>query len=316
MFTAAKRYVGGGVVTAITLTVIGSGVAASAQGASSGDSTATTVAAESAPTGPHGKGVSATQAMDVRRRLNAVVYETHTALPAPNADMSVDSASGTATLNGDSLVTVSTPSDGPGTPAGRTTVLEGVGGNNMVSVQPIADGLRAAIDIDSAAAPEAYRFQIGGDVATLGLNADGSVSMFDARGDQIALVAAPWAIDASGRPVPTHYAIEGTTLIQVVRHREGDYTYGIVADPTIVNHWWGFDVNLDRRDMSYLGSATAAGAAAYVAARVPYAPAKAVIAGVGYLLVQLAKAASRAGVCLSLHYTWFGNVVWETFGSC
>ena len=41
----------------------------------------------------------------------------------------------------------------------------------------------------------------------------------------------PWARDANGAEVPTHYEITGTTLTQIIDHRMEPYAYPIVADP-------------------------------------------------------------------------------------
>lgn len=44
-------------------------------------------------------------------------------------------------------------------------------------------------------------------------------------------VAPAWAVDASGRRVPTRFQLDGDTLIQVVEHASGEFNYPIVADP-------------------------------------------------------------------------------------
>ncbi|AAT89436.1 hypothetical protein ATY41_09245 [Leifsonia xyli subsp. xyli] len=52
----------------------------------------------------------------------------------------------------------------------------------------------------------------------------------NADSDPVAYIAAPWAKDANGAPVPTHYELSGTTLTQVI-----DFTraaaFPVVADP-------------------------------------------------------------------------------------
>jgi hypothetical protein len=63
------------------------------------------------------------------------------------------------------------------------------------------------------------------------LTADGGAEALDAGGVVIAMAAPPWATDATGDTVPTYDEIDGTTLVQIVMHRHGDYDYGIVADP-------------------------------------------------------------------------------------
>lgn len=60
---------------------------------------------------------------------------------------------------------------------------------------------------------------------------DGAVTVWR-DGTMISALYAPWAIDADGTPVPTHYVVDGSTLTQVVDHSAKDYVYPIVADPT------------------------------------------------------------------------------------
>ena len=119
-------------------------------------------------------------------------------------------------------------------PSSATTALfEGTAPDTAVAVQDTTEGLRALVHIDSPEAPERFEFPIGGDVTALQPTGDGGVEALNARGEIIATAPAPWATDGNGAAVPTHYAIDGTTLTQVVEHRAGNYAYGIVADP-----WW------------------------------------------------------------------------------
>lgn len=74
---------------------------------------------------------------------------------------------------------------------------------------------------------------MGGAVAFLELMPDGSAIALDDDGDELAVAATPWALDANGTKVPTHYEVGGNTLIQVIEHKDGNFEYGIVADP-----WW------------------------------------------------------------------------------
>ena len=43
----------------------------------------------------------------------------------------------------------------------------------------------------------------------------------------------PWAKDANGQDVPTHYEIDGTIVTQIVEHKGDDVAYPVVADPKI-----------------------------------------------------------------------------------
>jgi hypothetical protein len=113
-------------------------------------------------------------------------------------------------------------------------VFDGTAPDTEVAVEDTPQGLRALVHIDSPEAPERFDFPIGGDVSTLRLTEDGGATALNQLGEVVAVAAAPWASDADGIPVPTHYEINGTTLTQVVEHHAGDYAYGIVADPA----WW------------------------------------------------------------------------------
>ncbi|WP_219505322.1 hypothetical protein [Nonomuraea ceibae] len=100
-----------------------------------------------------------------------------------------------------------------------------------IAIQLVPGGVRTLINIDSVTAPERYEFRLQGDIARLIRNADGSVAAYDRKNNLIGGFAKPWARDALGRAVPTRYETLGTTLVQVVEHRSGTYTYGITADP-------------------------------------------------------------------------------------
>lgn len=116
---------------------------------------------------------------------------------------------------------------------GLTTVYDAKAPGAAISLEPTAGGLRALITIDSSLAPERYAFPISGSAARLAAVGEGSVIAYDAGGAAIATLAPAWARDATGRAVPTHYELDGTTVAQVVEHRGGGFTYGITADP-----WW------------------------------------------------------------------------------
>jgi hypothetical protein len=176
------------------------------------------------------------------------VASANQALAEDNNAVDVDPRVGAASVaTGDAELTIGTPSQGPGKTASDdlTTVFDGDGADNTVLLQPTNTGLRAAIIIDSAEAPERYTFDLGGAVTSLQTNTDGSVTAFDINGAQLATVAPPWAVDQDGAPVPTHYVVDGTSLVQVVEHRNGDYRYGIVADP-----WLWIDL-IDKAEWSH-----------------------------------------------------------------
>lgn len=113
-------------------------------------------------------------------------------------------------------------------------LFAGTAADTAVAVEDLGAGVRALVHIESPDAPERYDFPIGGDVGSLRLTPGGGVEALSAARRVIATAAPPWAIDAQGVDVPTHYEVDGTTLTQVVEHRGHDFAYGIVADPS----WW------------------------------------------------------------------------------
>lgn len=124
------------------------------------------------------------------------------------------------------------PVTGASDTVGDTAIYDAAGTDAaQVAVQSVGIGTRALIHIEDATAPERYAFDVGGDVARLQVNEDGSVGAFDAAGELVGGFTAPWARDAAGAPVPTRYEVDGTTLTQVVDHRSGAFEYGITADP-------------------------------------------------------------------------------------
>jgi len=110
------------------------------------------------------------------------------------------------------------------------------GGDYGITNQASASGERMLINIAELTAPTAYSFNVTGADLIISLP-DGSLALLDvAADDQVSLVgtiAAPWAHDATGAPVPTHFEVSGTTVTQVVEHRSGQYVYAITADPDL-----------------------------------------------------------------------------------
>ncbi len=68
------------------------------------------------------------------------------------------------------------------------------------------------------------------DGGSIRVNANGTASIVDADGYEVSRMAAPWAYDANGRPVPTRYVVRGGQLVQQV-YADADTAYPILADP-------------------------------------------------------------------------------------
>lgn len=88
--------------------------------------------------------------------------------------------------------------------------------------------------INDAGAPKRYDYPVGLHAGqALNLNLDGSVTVAGQSGASIAHVAAPWARDATGDDVPTHYEISGNTITQVVDFAV-DTVFPVIADPSVI----------------------------------------------------------------------------------
>ncbi len=175
---------------------------------------------------------------DTISAIEQAVQDAGQAPAAENAAVSLPTdGEDSATLAGENgTLEFDVPATGDITETSNTGVLlDGSGDDTSIAVESTDHGVRALIHIDSEDAPEHFEFPIGGDVTTLILNDDGSVLALNADDETIAIAATPWAVDRTGRKVPTHYQINGTTLTQIVKHRGGGFEYGITADPSF---WW------------------------------------------------------------------------------
>jgi hypothetical protein len=133
------------------------------------------------------------------------------------------------------------------------------------AVVPTNDGVQVLNTITSPAAPTRYDYNVsvpeGGSVEE---TADGFVQILDADGKGLFYVALPWAKDASGNSVPTHFEVEGTKLIQVVGHNTGEFTYPVVADPRFYYSWGIYTVKFNSNETGYISRAGGAAIGAYL----------------------------------------------------
>lgn len=107
------------------------------------------------------------------------------------------------------------------------------GEGSATAVIPSAAGVQMLTTIANEDSDTRYRYKVdvpdGGKIKL----ADEGAVVLDAEGVIVLAVGTPWAKDASGTQVPSHFETDGSTLTQVVDHRSGSYNYPVVADP-----WW------------------------------------------------------------------------------
>ncbi|MCJ1706550.1 hypothetical protein [Microbacterium sp. VKM Ac-2923] len=102
------------------------------------------------------------------------------------------------------------------------------------TVVPTDSGAQLLTTLSSTEAPTSYAYDIAStDGSTVAVADDGSALVIATSGEVLLRAEAPWAVDARGTAVPTHYELDGNKLVQVVDHTRGDYAYPIVADPRL-----------------------------------------------------------------------------------
>ncbi|BBE21334.1 hypothetical protein MN0502_02170 [Arthrobacter sp. MN05-02] len=97
---------------------------------------------------------------------------------------------------------------------------------------PTYTGVQVLTNIANSDAPSEYSYEIGLSSTQRLEVIDAGAAIVNADGTTETVISAPWAKDAAGRSVPTHYEIAGNTLTQVVDHTSaGSVAYPVVADP-------------------------------------------------------------------------------------
>lgn len=113
------------------------------------------------------------------------------------------------------------------------TVVYASGNGSANAVVPTEGGVQMVTTIANSDAPTSFPYKVdvpdGGKVEL----SDGGALVKDASDNIVLVIPAPWAKDANGTAVPSHFTTDGTTLTQVVEHTNGTFAYPVVADP-----WW------------------------------------------------------------------------------
>jgi sugar lactone lactonase YvrE len=103
---------------------------------------------------------------------------------------------------------------------------------------PIAKGLELSDQLRSVESPETLRFELQlPSGASLQSDGDGGAEVVY-EGKPIARVPFPTAVDAQGTEVPVSLEIEGDSLVLQVSHRQGNFAYPILVDPTLAEDWY------------------------------------------------------------------------------
>lgn len=149
------------------------------------------------------------------------------------------------------------PSDGGTTATKRVgdgAVEHELGDGSSIIPAVRSNGVLQVMSVmNDAAAPTTFTYEVAaGEGGLLVAQPDGGVSVLDRAGQEAATVAPPWALDADGRSVPTHYEIDGGRLTQIIDTAAvGDLTYPVVADPGVSVTYYRYDVIDVRRTMNW-----------------------------------------------------------------
>lgn len=202
-------------------------------------------------------------------------------------------------------------------PSGAISFDNGNGSSSVV-VPKKEGSVQIATIISGPNSPQryAYKFSLSGEARLIADPQSGAVIIANQAGVPVGQVQTPWAVDAAGRTVATHYEISGGTLTQVVDLSAQPVTFPVVADPQTLYFWWGQATKFSRSETKQVASAADAGYAALLTAfcgLIASAPG-AVVCGVvsGALILAIGnqfKAAAKAGKCIQINQPYVGIII-------
>ncbi|WP_121190900.1 hypothetical protein [Microbacterium sp. AG790] len=307
----------GVLASVVSLVVIGLAAPAHADDSASTPDEVAAVVADAAPT--------SLGTADTTRADKAAVSSLQNGANVTLSDAPVDGVSVTS-ADGHELLKVDLPgaqnlSEGQIANDGSVTYA-GDAHTPAVNVLAADNKLRVSVVIDSSAQPTRYDYDLGAGV-TVELKPDGGATAYvqdtvtnpkdgsETQVDRIVGdVQAPWAVDATGAAVPTHYEVSGSTLTQVVEHGRAGTHYPVVADPTFDQpNWFQHRVRFNRAETSTIASGGAG-----ILASVGCGAMTAVCVLAGSVIWWNASVADKSGQCVQLTatstYTVAGMIWW------
>jgi hypothetical protein len=185
-------------------------------------------------------------------------------------------------------------------------VAPGVSASVTIAAQDTRTVLETNTIIHQSSAPEVYRFDLKLEQGeTLTMTGENTAAILNLDGVTVAGIDATWAVDAEGRDVPLALAVDGAQLVMTVAHRDGQFSYPIVADPQVT--WTcgllGCDVYFSRSVTRNLQVPTNVQIILGVACAFagPFAPACGVLAGSVALVANKAVECAAKNQCLKFH---------------
>lgn len=191
-------------------------------------------------------------------------------------------------------------------------------GSTSVAVASSDGSLVVATVISDASAPTRYDYEYtlpaGGSLVP---SETGGVLVLDGSGVPLAMVDAPWAYDANGNAVPTHYEINGSVLTQTVDHDGA--AYPVVADPRATFFWWGQGIKFTKAETARVANATSnAEALSILCGLIASAPGAVACGIAGFVGASLwlgpFRTARGQGKCVQLNMVYLsGPLLWNPY---
>lgn len=111
-------------------------------------------------------------------------------------------------------------------------------------IAPLARSVEIFQQLRSPKSPEQFRYGLTlPQDTTLRPDGEGGAEAVNSKGERVASVPAPFAIDAQGTKVPVSMAIEGDSVVVEIAHRSMDAAYPLLLDPELVNDAWYWEGN-------------------------------------------------------------------------
>lgn len=160
------------------------------------------------------------------------------------------------------------------------------------------------VSIKDSSAPTSYKFAVGepANKPVLELQQDGSILVRDAGGNFVNLIQKPWAKDASGTSLRTHYTIESNIITQEIELSGADFP--VVADPSFGCGFANCTIQFNKSETRDWATASPPVLAALVAgcAAAGGPPAGVACGAASAALVSAAILANNHGECVELHF--------------
>lgn len=184
---------------------------------------------------------------------------------------------------------------GPSANSGSTALLSDSGTSLKVAVQPLMGGVRLLSFLKDPATPNRTTYDVTvPERAVMQIDSLGGVVVRENE-RTTSRFGAPWAIDAAGRSLPTHYTLNGRALTQVVDTTGA--TFPVVADPAWIWDFAHTGYHFNKAETANL--AVAAGAASAFAMFAP-PPFDLLLLVEGVMVAAQAQLATNAGHCVLL----------------